>query len=258
MLTKHAEELLQPRRNSLLARLADEIDSAHLRAIAEADYGYDANDHYAALDGIRSQLSVPKPLEWVPREVLELIRWSRPENPGWKPGLTGPPGHLIRAFSCSALLSAGWDEESRDFITDENQTLAALVESLGVLGVDYERAGLSSLGWRVQNPLKEWEDEPFFWFSLLILALRVFGNAEPDLVSEFANMVLASEQSVRDADWHVLPEVSEPWLLGLTFFDLNHYLWKRRIKELRGIAVTLEEENQRVVARMANALQGDD
>lgn len=241
-----------------MALLANEIDSAYLQVIAEADYGHDANDHYAALDGIRSQLTVPKPLEWVPREVLELIRWSRPENPDWKPGLTGRPGHLIRAFSCSALLAAGWDEESRDFITDENQTLAALVESLGVLGVDYERAGLSTLGWRVQNPLKEWEDEPFFWFSLLVLALRVFGDDEPGLVGEIANTVLASEQSVRDADWHVLPEASGPWLLGLTFFDLHHDLWKRSISKLRRVAVTLDEQNQQVVARIANALQGDD
>ena len=35
------------------------------------------------------------------REVLELIRWSEPDDPDWSPGGQGPRGHWMRLFACT-------------------------------------------------------------------------------------------------------------------------------------------------------------
>ena len=91
----------------LLDIVRRQVDDGMLAEIAAADYGMDMNAHLTELRTIRDQGIVPTPLPWHPGEVLELIRWSNPENPAHKPGSTGRRGHQMRAFACAAILRAG-------------------------------------------------------------------------------------------------------------------------------------------------------
>src|SRR5436305_280319 len=93
-----------PSADRLLDVARQQVDDGMLREIAAADYGRDVDIHLAALRPIRDQGIVPAPLGWHPGEVLELIRWSDPEDPAHKPGATGRRGHQMRAFACAALL----------------------------------------------------------------------------------------------------------------------------------------------------------
>src|SRR5260221_13417688 len=98
----HALVTAFPPSNRLLLDVSrQQIDDGMLAEIAAADYGIDADRHLASLRPIRDTGVVPQFIGWHPAEVLELIRWSDPENPEHKPGSTGRRGHQMRAFSCA-------------------------------------------------------------------------------------------------------------------------------------------------------------
>ena len=113
-----------PEPDVLLRAISAHVDDEVLTEISLADYGEDAEVHLAALRTIRDTGTFSLPMHWYPAEVLELIRWSEPEDPNWKPGRTGEFGHWMRAFCCAALLRAtrepwncgdGWVPTARSF-----------------------------------------------------------------------------------------------------------------------------------------------
>src|SRR5262245_19620910 len=84
---------LQPSPEALSGLFRTHVGDAMLQEIAETDYGDRKEEHFAALRRIRDKGVDPCDIEWVPSAVLELIRWSNPEDPDWKPGSTGKNGH---------------------------------------------------------------------------------------------------------------------------------------------------------------------
>lgn len=82
------------------------VDDAMLREIAAADYGEDVELHYKGVQGFYAG-EIPDPFHWHPREVLELVQWSQPEDRSWSPGGFGERGHWMRIFCCASLLRAG-------------------------------------------------------------------------------------------------------------------------------------------------------
>ena len=72
------QERYEPSRDGLLRQLATSMDAALVDFIAAADYGDDFQENQAALWPIIRRIEVPCPLQWIPREVLELTRWSEP------------------------------------------------------------------------------------------------------------------------------------------------------------------------------------
>src|SRR4051794_36133964 len=81
-----------PSRDGWMAWLCPQIDDAMLGEIAEADYGYRAAEYLAGLRRIRDGREVPRALGELPLEVLELVRYSEPDVPMWKPGGQGVRG----------------------------------------------------------------------------------------------------------------------------------------------------------------------
>lgn len=107
----------------------------HLRDhIARADYGQDVAEHRAAIDAICASGHIPKRFDWVPAEVLELIRWVDPCNTNVNWELPTNELHLVRAFCCTALLM---QSEGDDFGVDS--TLGNLAASLLAMGQSYLR-----------------------------------------------------------------------------------------------------------------------
>lgn len=139
--------LFEPEPDCLLRQISEHVDDDVLEWISTADYGSEAERHLAALRQVRDTATFPKPMHWFPAEVMELIRWSEPEDPNWKPGRTGEFGHWMRAFSCAALLRATREPWNYGDGIGTDSTLIQLILSLCALPVDFTLPATKSLAW---------------------------------------------------------------------------------------------------------------
>lgn len=137
----------EPEPEGLLRQISDHVDDRILECISKADYGEDAEEHMVALRQVRDTGTFPKPMHWCPAEVMELIRWSEPEDPDWKPGQTGELGHWMRAFSCAALLRATREPWNYGDGIGTDSTLIHLILSLCALPVDFTLQAAKFLAW---------------------------------------------------------------------------------------------------------------
>ncbi len=171
-------EHLDPADGPLLQLVRQHVDDLMLREIAEADYGFDVDGHLKALKEIKAG-AIPAPMQWEPREVLELIRWSEPEDPNWSPGSTGERGHWMRLFVCAILLRAAAEPENDGYFDGDDSTIIQLVDSAMKLGNEISIAALQFLCWRMDHrTLTEW-DRPYFAIAILMLAVSLDKSTQP-------------------------------------------------------------------------------
>lgn len=245
-------------RQPLLSLLTPLITDEMLRTIAQADYGMNFDAHLAALRRIHAG-EIWAPLAWEPREVLELVRWSEPDDPNshWNPKMMGQTGHLQRAFACTALLLAAALPENRPLLLGgENATIIQLIASLLTLGEAMQRAGARLLSERMMAFDLEADDRPFFALGILLLAATL-PDREPAHLADLAAWVLAEEARSRDkltcfALWQ---QLSDQWLLGLTNFNTCHDRWQTLTVRLLGdllptLPLSLSPPLQTIVERM--------
>jgi hypothetical protein len=216
--------IFPPSGQMLLDVTRRQVDDDMLQEIAGADYGIDADLHLAALRAIRDTGAMPASMAWHPMEVLELIRWSEPENPARKPGSTGLRGHQMRAFVCAVLLRA--DADGRDDIGAEG-TLAHCLSSAKAIGQGTSDAAGSFLTWRI--PTMASTDRWLSALGLLIVATRSRNGQITDrILGDVAEWFLAEE-----GDWRgklrlrYNPSDPPPAPAGLTYGR-----WKPLIAEL--------------------------
>ena len=218
-------DIFRPQPDNLLRCVSRKIDDAMLREIAAADYGYDVEKHLQHLQQIRNDGSFATPMQWEPREVLELIRWSEPDDPEWKPGGRGKRGHWMRAFACAALLRAAGDAENERLRDGWNQTLIQLIDSLGAVGSDLSEPASALLAWLL---LKFEVDADaaelgFFGVGLLWFSLHHRKSLSNGVIVSLSRWIVARERHDRENGLYDL----DGWLLGTTNFDLRHASWKR-------------------------------
>jgi hypothetical protein len=120
----------KPDPDPLIKIINHHVDDAMLREIAAADYGQDIEQHLAPLRTLRDGGVPPEPRSWYPDEVLELIRWSQPDDPTWQPSGRGEDGYWMRAFACAALLQSGLSPEHLATRDDIPTNLPILLLSL--------------------------------------------------------------------------------------------------------------------------------
>jgi hypothetical protein len=203
-----------PSRDGWMGWLCPQTDDGMLREIAEADYGYRAAEHLAALRRIRDGREVPRSLQELPLEVLELVRYSEPDVPMWKPGGQGLRGHLMRLFCCAVLLTAAGEPALDGYIEDES-TLRRLVASAVVLGTWAIDALLPLLCWRASLPPTDEADRAFLAMSLVLLAAaRYREDGEGALLRELGEWAIECEARARAAV-RVPLLTTGAWLLGL-------------------------------------------
>lgn len=174
-----------PERSAAVKYFRRLIDKGMLREIAEADYGLEADEHLAALDPIWRGAEFEDLHYWHPMEVLELMRWSEPESPNWKPGSTGNRGHKIRAFCCAVLLAARNHEP-------EKETLIQMLNSAYSLGDEALDASARFLSARIPELGRE-DDRPFFVLALAAIAQSLLSDLNIELEEELAAWIDAEE-----------------------------------------------------------------
>ena len=242
-----------PSRSALFDRLRNLIDSSIIEEISRADYDTDSELHFSALNTIWRTGEIPAPLPWEPKEVLELIRWSEPDNPMWAPGAMGRRGYLMRGFACSVLLLAGAAPENRDFIDGENSTLAQLLESAAVLEEHLLPALGAFLTWRIPRMVLD-EERPFFALALFLTAIidpaHPFDEAQLDEASRWVKNEEAAEatRGYRSND-------NNRWLFDLTCYDGKEFKWKRMAN--RALPFSIGEDSRRLLEMIISLAQSE-
>jgi len=209
---------LDPNESALTPLFQTKIDEGMLREIAAADYGWKAEECYALLQRILKTGLVASD-DGNLREVLELIRWSEPTDPGWSPGGQGLRGHWMRLFACTVLvrLAPKYPASSGS----ECDTLAQLISSAIELGRPVARAASGMLAWRFLADPGDAEDPPFLAFAILLLAAHLERGEDRGLwLKQLAAWVEDQESRARN-------ETSEhEWLIGLTLFRQRETVWR--------------------------------
>lgn len=170
---------LDPEPEGLLREISKHISDDMLEEIAAADYGQDIEKHLVGLRQIRDTGTFPPNMVWCPMEVLELIRWSEPEDPNWKPGRIGEFGHWMRAFSCAAILRAAQEPYNYSYNdASVDSTVIQLIMSLRVLPVDFNAQATKHLSWLFQCSDPEGRNKHvrvygagLLWFALHVIPI---------------------------------------------------------------------------------------
>jgi hypothetical protein len=214
-------DALHPDEFALRYRVAAHLDSSMIDEIAAADYGTDVDQHRRGIIELLAARQWPSQLDWHPLEVLELIRWSRPEDADWSPGATGRRGHLMRLFACLVLIRMQTPGGG------PSDSLAPLVVSALELGPPIVDDALRYLAWCRRHEPGDWRaepaDRPFLTFGLLLLAAATLD--EPDVLGGLANLLLHDvETALTDEgqSWQI--HVAPP-LLGLRPQAMRHRMW---------------------------------
>ncbi|MCB9149664.1 MAG: hypothetical protein H6641_12960 [Caldilineaceae bacterium] len=214
-------------RAGLLEQLARFVHDGLLRAIAEADYGMNVEEHLAALRQIHAG-QIPVPIKWEPREVLELVRWSQPDGPnGRGEGKdAGRYGHLQRAFACTALLLiASEPENSGRLMGSEKDSIIQLIGSVLALDLKLQRPALRLLSERVLTLDLGDAELPFFALGILLLAATL-PDVEPQQLGELGEWVLAEEARIRAELLHTWRPPTQQWLFGLASYNTYQESWQ--------------------------------
>lgn len=215
--------------DALLREIGKRVDDAMLREMADADRGRDVAQHFAMLRRIRDEAHVPVPLQWEPREVLELVRWSDPENSQWFPGPLRLRAHLMRAFACTALLRAFGEPDNHDLLEGQNQSLIQLIDSLDALDCGLDRQATGFTWWLLGHlPQNEPEEHPFFGIALLWFALRLSPPLPEAALLGLLDWICEKEDEI-SGRWRdsLGARPKGRWLLANTHYNLRHAAWER-------------------------------
>jgi hypothetical protein len=216
---------LHPDEHALVPLFRANIDESMLREIAEADYGWKADACHVLLQHAWNTGGAASD-DYDLREVLELIRWSEPEDPAWSPGGQGARGHWMRLFACAQLLRLA-AKYSATF-SSECDTLAQFVSSAIELGRDVARPAAGFLAWRFLARPPDNEDRAFLAFAILLLAASLErGEDRGPWLKELASWVEDEESMARAANGCCanLPG-SDEWLIGLTLYRQRDAVWR--------------------------------
>jgi hypothetical protein len=210
--------------NSLLKATANLLDERDLQGIACADYGNDTEEHLARLVDIVRLRALPSPLQWHPREVLELTRWSGPGQQD-----SGMVTSLSRqcAFACTVLLVSYGDPRNAGASYGSNQTLINLIGSLEALGLDVEDDVLLLLSWLIPRlPAHEAGELPLFGLAMLWFALgRRLWNDEAIL--DLCEWIIATDEAARRRGRSIGMDTSGAWLVSGTGYDTYSDRWRK-------------------------------
>jgi hypothetical protein len=220
MLSLELLDQFDPKPDDLLRAISANVDDSMLAEISMADYGEGAERHLGALQTIRDELLFPlQNYSWYPSEVLELIRWSKPEDKQWKPGGTGIRGHWMRAFCCASLLRAlfepwNWGTKTGSYFGVE-PTIAQLLASLSLLPVEYSGVGVSFFAWMLTHEdLYQWQDRDeidCMEIGVIFLATRSSMKGADAALTEIAKDLARSFEAGPSPGWILTPQTYDAW-----------------------------------------------
>lgn len=229
-----------------------------LREIASEDFGEEVEEHLAAITNQLSNTPSLGLLPGNPREVLELQRWSEPDNVYDRPP-EGRRGHLKRLLACTILLrnipyipakhpsrETAW--AAKFFVQTSAATALKLCASALRLGEPFPQLSLDFLLW-LSPGISDQSVSPFVAFSILLLT--------------GSDQRLAPEVKLRALDWLLTQKaearanlqrsvVSDRWLFGLNPYEGHaegyEERWQSEIRQLVTDTLDASDPTQRRIA----------
>lgn len=203
------------------------VDSEMLKQISESNYGYCSDEHLAALSEILSCGILPKRMEWIPREVLRLSKWSE--------CMGADTRCLVQVFFCSfVLLAASVEPESSDLAEEHSTEMIIAVDSASRLGVEQAEL-LHAFLLHVTSEI-QLEDivskEDFLYYHLSLYVLSVMLEKSPDFITTVLRKTVEWEELVANS------RGASKDIFGHTFYDQRKSLWRRYYRKY---GVRLEE-----------------
>jgi hypothetical protein len=188
------EDLLNrfdPDGDVLLRAISAHVSDEMLECISRADYGIDADKHFAALHLLRDDLTFPENPVMVPMEVLELMRWDDPVA-DIRPGKTAEFGHWMMVFSCAAILRAVHEPWNYKGDGSTDSTTIQLILSLEALPVDLNHQAAANFAWLILNSEPEGMNDSIreYGVALLWFALHLSPRLSDDDLIALAQWVL--------------------------------------------------------------------
>jgi hypothetical protein len=229
------------------------INDAMLEEIAAADYGIYVEDYWRALKRIRDEswssnevLVRPStgkaqvPVWYHALEVLNLMRWSEPENSQQQEEQT--VGHLMRAFCCVVLLRLAASPANCNTanINSESETIIQLIASVLTLEQEVIKFTLQLLCWRMLSLPVDNEECPFFAMGILLLATALYSSGKnATLLRQLCELVFKEEERIRLMVAEEFRQRSPQWLLGLKYSENSKgrvYIAEQRVDKWKNIA----------------------
>lgn len=197
-----------------------------IRSIAAADYGRDFDAHLSELTHLWQGNDWEELGVWYPMEVLELIRWSEPDEAADALDSERTEGHCTRAFCCAALLVTSNFEP-------EKETLIQLVDSAFAIGGRVPDAVARFLSWKLPLLGRE-DDKPFFALALAAIARIEMDELTREQEASLAEWIAAEENSERRYLSSYSSSYQEAsWLFGLSWSDMRSDRWVELIVRLQ-------------------------
>lgn len=222
-----------PSDSTLWVWLRAHIDDAMLEKIAAADYGMNFENYLRVLKRTRDEpwqsnevlVRPPKGKAQVPvwyqaLEVLNLMRWSEPENSQQEEEQT--VGHLMRAFCCVVLLRIAAESANCNTanINTESETIIQLIASVLTLEHEAIEFTLQLLCWRMLSLPVDNQECPFFAMGILLLATALYTSEKKGAVlRQLSELVLLEEERIRLIFADEFRQISPQWLFGLKYFE---------------------------------------
>jgi hypothetical protein len=242
-----------PSDSTLWVWLRAHIDDAMLEKIAAADYGMNFENYLRVLKRTRDEpwqsnevlVRPPKGKAQVPvwyqaLEVLNLMRWSEPENSQQEEEQT--VGHLMRAFCCVVLLRIAAESANCNTanIDTESETIIQLIASVLSLEQEAIEFTLQLLCWRMLSLPVDNKECPFFAMGILLLATALYTSEKKGAVlRQLSELVLLEEERIRLIFADEFRQISPQWLFGLKYFEDSKgrgYIVEQRVDQWKNIA----------------------
>lgn len=211
-------------------RFQNEISENDLKIISEADYGYDVEEHFAALENILSTGELPGRLEWEPREVLSLVSWTD----YWDEG----DASREHAYFCSAVLLAASEQKlSNECLHGQVEKMIIAIDTSKLLGQGRTEDLYEFFRYLLPKIKLEEVEEDFLYFNLSFFVLAAMLNKPSDELDEIVASVLEAERAVAQ----YRDEELNPDIFAYTLFDQRIDIWRRYYREYAGL---LEERRR--------------
>jgi hypothetical protein len=201
----HPFDCLEASDRPLLELIFGHVDDSMLVEIAICDYGHDVPIHLEALHQIRAN-NIPVPMQWHPREVLELTGWREWDN--LQDEAISTRNHWMRLFACTVLIWASLEPENYEYQSEEwsytdggSPIIIQLLDSALYLGDDVSLAALKFLGWRMQCQIQralideDFGDCPCYAVAMLLLCV-LLNQCNPETVSFLISMAYCNHEYI--------------------------------------------------------------
>jgi len=182
-MSPHPLNHLAPTPEPLLNLVRQNVDDDQLQEMARADYARDIEEHLKALRQIKN-VAIPAPMEWYPREVLELTRWIEPDSYPPEAKSQKIKDHWLRLFACVAIAHADVNPKNDSaYHWGSDETTIQLVESVIHLGTKTSEAALQFLCWCLHQ--EQQYDNESWYFALAILSIATTLNKCNEATREY-------------------------------------------------------------------------